>query len=390
MNPRGGMADEPSMEEIGHVEGKGATAPHDHSRVEKIDEAYFAYGDHADVYKGRLDGKKIVVIKQLRGVNSNKIGIRDDLRSRLQIEFSTNWQRLNHPNVCRVHLIVNDFGFLPALVLDYFPKGSLIKHIVKNTPPDEQRLRWVLEIAEGLAHLHSFEVYHGDLRCANVFLNGSNQAVIADYAIAQYFSNSDFTSAKSTGTVRWTGPEVISIPPDPNSSKEKLDIFAFGMTMLEIFSGEAPYNGKSDTGAIFAIAKGEPPKLPERMSNDDDLKMLFEACTCKNPGERPFANEISSFFSPYLSLCRPKAFFKESSSIWVLGFSKFVHDLPCSHDYMPPLKWDQPSAFNSLPARSAMAQAGYLFGSAKTLVSSATLDCYDNFPPAQLERYLHL
>jgi hypothetical protein len=72
------------------------------------------------------------------------------------------------------------------------------------------------------------------LRQANVFLDDSLKAVLADYGIAHYFNNSDFTSAKSTGTVRWTGPEVISLPPDPNPKLDKLDIFALGMTILEV------------------------------------------------------------------------------------------------------------------------------------------------------------
>jgi serine/threonine protein kinase len=69
---------------------------------------------------------------------------------------------------------------------------------------------------------------------ANVFLGDRNQAVIADYGIAHHFNSSDFTSAKSTGTVRWTGPEVISLPPHPSPMPDKLDIFALGMTMLEV------------------------------------------------------------------------------------------------------------------------------------------------------------
>lgn len=60
------------------------------------------------------------------------------------------------------------------------------------------------------------------------------RAVIADYGIADFFVHSDFTSAKSTATVRWTAPEVIAIPPDPNIRMDKVDVFALGMTMLEV------------------------------------------------------------------------------------------------------------------------------------------------------------
>ncbi|KAJ3566500.1 hypothetical protein NP233_g6967 [Leucocoprinus birnbaumii] len=292
------MTDEPSS--AGNVAGKGVKA-HENQRVTKTEVGYFGYGDHADVYRGKLDGKK-AAIKQLRGVNTNKIEIRDALRAGLRTQYDTEWRHLKHPNVCPIYLVVDDFGFLPALILEYYPKGSLIKYIENHPTSDEQRLRWVLDVAEGLAYLHSMNVHHGDLRCANIFVNNYLQAVVADYGIAQYFSTSDFTSAKSTGTVRWTGPEVISLPPDPNATPEMLDIFAFGMTMLEALSGKAPYDGKSDTGAIFAIAKSEPPKLPDSIESNEELKNLFTDCTRQKPTERPTAKQVVDRLRPIRGL----------------------------------------------------------------------------------------
>jgi len=204
----------------------------------------------------------------------------------LQEQLGT-WKALDHLNVCKVYKVAEGFGFLPALVMDYFPRGNIVKYIQKYDPPAQQRIYWASEVADGLAHLHSFAVYHGDLRGANIFLDDNNRAVVADYAIAHYFNNSDFTSAKSTGTIRWTAPEVIALPPDPDLQPEKIDIFAFGMTMLEIFSGQPPYSDKSDTAAIFALAKNETPKLPESIVNNTELKDLFSACTHRTPEVRP-------------------------------------------------------------------------------------------------------
>ncbi|KXN88698.1 Serine/threonine-protein kinase STE20 [Leucoagaricus sp. SymC.cos] len=195
---------------------EGATKDGGISGLKKLDEPCFAYEDHADVYKGILDGKP-VAIKQLRGVNSTKTDARDNLRVVLRRQFSKSWRHFNHPNVCRVYMVVEDYGFLPALVLDYYPRGSPIKYIEKNDPP---------------------------------FL--------------RYFS-----STKST------------------LKYDKLDVFAFGMMILEIFSGQPPYADKPDTGAIFAIAKSEPPTLPKSMSDDPELKKLFDDCTRKIPDDRP-------------------------------------------------------------------------------------------------------
>ncbi|KAF9444318.1 kinase-like protein [Macrolepiota fuliginosa MF-IS2] len=278
---------QPHLSHEGNVSDTGITDPVPDEEVRKADEPYFAYGDHSDVYKGYYR-QTTVVIKQFRGVNSNKPEIRAELSQHLQRQLIT-WKRFTHPNVCKVYKVAEGFGFLPALVTDYFPKGNIINHIRKHNPSVEQRIRWASQIADGLAYLHSFGVHHGDLRGANVFLDDHNRAVIADYAIAHYFNNSDFTSAKSTGTVRWTAPEVIALPPDPNLQPEKIDIFAFGMTMLEIFSGLPPYSDKSDTAAIFALARNEAPKLPESITHNAELKDLFSACTNRAPEARPSA-----------------------------------------------------------------------------------------------------
>ncbi|KXN87835.1 Serine/threonine-protein kinase STE20 [Leucoagaricus sp. SymC.cos] len=149
------------------------------------------------------------------------------------------------------------------------------------------------DIAAGLAYLHSKHVYHGDLRGANVFLDNDDNAVVTDYGIAHYFNHSDFTLAKSIGTVRWTGPEVVSLAPDPSPKYDKLDVFALGMTILEVFSGQPPYQDKSDIRATFAIAKSEPPKLPESMSNNPELKKLFDDCTRKIPDNRPSTSDAA-------------------------------------------------------------------------------------------------
>jgi len=202
--------------------------------------------------------------------------------------------------VCKVYAIAEEFGFLPALVMDYYSKGNIVKHVQKHSPSTVQRMRWVLDIANGLAYLHSFAVYHGDLRGGNVFLDSDNRAVIADYGIASYFNSSDFTSAKSTNTVRWSAPEMIALPPTPNPQPEKIDIFALGMTMLEIFSGQPPYSDKSDTSAIFAVAKHESPKLPESITTNPGLKDLFDTCTQRAPEDRPSAQQAAEILQTLL------------------------------------------------------------------------------------------
>lgn len=268
------------------------SAPQDiGNQVEKLDDSYFAYGDHSDAYRGKYLGHP-VVIKALRGVNSNKTDVRDELHQSLREHISL-WVTLDHPNVCKIFGLASGFGFLPALILAYHEKGSIIKNIQKRNPPALKRMQWVFEVAEGLAYLHDKGVHHGDLRGANIFLDANDHAVIADYSIAHYFANSDFTSAKSVGNVRWMAPEIVTLPPKPDILPYETDVYSLAMVMVEIFSGQPPYYDKSDTAVIFSIAKYEMPKLPEEITSNTVLHKLFNDCTKRDPFERPKAKGAS-------------------------------------------------------------------------------------------------
>ncbi|KAF9452945.1 kinase-like protein [Macrolepiota fuliginosa MF-IS2] len=149
-----------------------------------------------------------------------------------------------------------------------------------------------MEIASGLAYLHSNAVTHRDLRGANIFLAESREsglrAVITNYDIPQIQVENNLL--KSTERVRWMAPEILASPREAMRRPKEADIFAFGMTMLEIFSGDHPYCDKSDEDVIPAIIRCEIPQLPESMMRDDQaIAKFFTECTLLEPFRRPLA-----------------------------------------------------------------------------------------------------
>ncbi|KXN81335.1 Serine/threonine-protein kinase HT1 [Leucoagaricus sp. SymC.cos] len=268
------------------------TPTHSVSLLEWLDEDPLDGGNHCDIYKRRLNGK-LVVIKHFRGVNPNRADVGDRLKESLKKE-SIRWMRLNHPSVCRVYMIAESFNCLPAVVMDYHPRGSLNNHITEHDPPFDQRRQWVLEMAQGLSSLHSSGVCHGSLRSSNVFLDTENRAVLADYGISQYINDSDFTQTRFNDLVRWTGPEVISPAPDQVVLQDKLDIYALGMTMLEVFTGKPPFSDIPSHKVPSAISENTRPMLPESIASNAELKDVFDACIRAVPNERPGASEVTA------------------------------------------------------------------------------------------------
>ncbi|KXN83951.1 Mitogen-activated protein kinase kinase kinase dlk-1 [Leucoagaricus sp. SymC.cos] len=130
--------------------------------------------------------------------------------------------------------------------MDYYQCGLLDKFIKEHNPPFHQQLRWVHEIAEGLHELHSAEVYHGSLQCGNVFVDDENRAVIADYGVAQLADNPEFTFTKSADLYCWGGLELVLFTWDSDIQQDKLNIYALGMTILEVhFFHEVPDSSQS-------------------------------------------------------------------------------------------------------------------------------------------------
>ncbi|KAF5371212.1 hypothetical protein D9758_004115 [Tetrapyrgos nigripes] len=253
-------------------------------------------GGFADIYKGR-NNSEVVCVKVLRLFTSSSV------RTQLFKEFSNEaivWKQLDHPNVLPF-LGVNTVLFSPSfcLVSPWMENGNVLNFIDNN--PDHDRLGMLLEIAQGLRYLHNLnpQVIHGDIRGANVMVNSAKTCCLADFGLALVTESQSFatTSSGIHGSVRWMAPEIIE--PSRMIGKEKIpssrDVYAFGCTMLEIFTGKPPYAEiRMEISVITEILKGNRPPRPVQSAAliSDDLWDLIEDCWVDHPEYRPTASRI--------------------------------------------------------------------------------------------------
>lgn len=171
------------------------------------------------------------------------------------VEEAEMLKQLQHPNIVRFYDYWEDTKSKPKkiiLVTELMTSGTLKAYVQRFKKQDKsKRLKviknFAMQILKGLAYLHSRPqpVIHRDLKCDNLFVTGqSGQVKIGDLGLAT-LKKSSF--AKSViGTPEFMAPEMYSEQYD-----ESIDVYAFGMCLLEMATGEYPYQVVPELFIIF-------------------------------------------------------------------------------------------------------------------------------------------
>ncbi|XP_077308222.1 serine/threonine-protein kinase WNK2 [Lithobates pipiens] len=213
---------------------------------------------------------------------------------------------LQHPNIVRFY----DFWEsclkgkkCIVLVTELMTSGTLKTYLKRFKVMKPKVLRsWCRQILKGLHFLHTRTppIIHRDLKCDNIFITGPTGSVkIGDLGLAT-LKRASF--AKSViGTPEFMAPEMYEEHYD-----ESVDVYAFGMCMLEMATSEYPYSECQNAAQIYRkVTSGVKPASFEKVS-DPEIKEIIGECICKNKEER---YEIKDLLS--------HAFFAEDTGVRV-------------------------------------------------------------------------
>ncbi|CAJ1974284.1 unnamed protein product [Sphenostylis stenocarpa] len=266
-------------------------------------ENFIGKGGSSQVYRGCLpDGKELAVkiLKPSEDVLKEFI---------LEIEIITT---LHHKNIISLLGFCFENGkFL--LVYDLLSRGSLEENLHGNKKNSHEfgwseRYKVAVGVAEALDYLHSKDdqpVIHRDVKSSNVLLSEDFEPQLSDFGLAKWASTSSshITCTDVSGTFGYLAPEYFMY----GKVNDKIDVYAFGVVLLELLSGRKPINRDYPKGQESLVMWACPilnsgkvlqlldPGLGDNYDHEEMEKMVLAATLCikRAPRARPQMNIIS-------------------------------------------------------------------------------------------------
>ncbi|KAK2657311.1 hypothetical protein Ddye_010363 [Dipteronia dyeriana] len=260
------------------------------------------------VYRGTINGD-FAAIKKVNGDVSNEINLLN---------------KINHFNLIILSgVCFNDGSWY--LVYEYAVNGPLSDWIYVNNNEGKflnwaQRIQIALDVATGLNYLHSFAnppQVHKDIKSSNVLLDSEFRAKIANLALARAAQGQEGEFALTrhiVGTKGYMAPEYL----ENGLVSTKLDVYAFGVLMLEILTGKEVAALYSEENMNLSnvlndvLNKGDGPEslrnfVDPSMQDNYPLELtviilrLIDSCLKKDPSSRPATDYIVNSLSRILN-----------------------------------------------------------------------------------------
>ncbi len=159
-------------------------------------------------------------------------------------------RRVTHRNVLRIHDIGEAAGAkyitMPMVV------GTDLSEVLRVAPlPVDRALAIWRQVVEGLEAAHEAQVIHRDLKPQNILIDAGDRVYVSDFGLAKSLEPSG-AALTQTGelhcTPRYVAPEQLSGKP----ADARSDLYALGLILHEMLTGDIPFKGNSPMEIMFA------------------------------------------------------------------------------------------------------------------------------------------
>ncbi|MDO8342108.1 MAG: protein kinase [Cellvibrio sp.] len=192
--------------------------------------------------------------------------------------------KLNHPNIVQIY----DFIEAPdqlALVMELVEGQNLQLHLREHIAPFAQRMRWLTEIAQGLAVAHDAGIIHRDLKAENILINQRKVAKITDLGIAKSQDYNATLTDHVAGSYCSMSPEQAM----GEAIDFKSDLFSFGILAYQLLCGAHPFGDTNNKLQLMQRIISHPPTSPGKHNPNlpAEINDLLGQLLSKDPAKRP-------------------------------------------------------------------------------------------------------
>ncbi|XP_015432915.1 PREDICTED: neither inactivation nor afterpotential protein C [Dufourea novaeangliae] len=165
----------------------------------------------------------------------------------------------------------------------------------------EEHIGYILrEVIKAVVYLHENNVMHRDIRGSNILLTREGEVKLVDFGLSRTIQGEMGKRYTCVGSPCWMAPEVaLSKGSSSDGYGSRADVWAIGITAIELADGKPPFQDMHPTRALFQIVRNPPPNLYRPSNWSQNFNDFIAECLEKNPDNRPFMAEISEH--PFLA-----------------------------------------------------------------------------------------
>ncbi|KAE8737137.1 hypothetical protein FOCC_FOCC017400 [Frankliniella occidentalis] len=231
-------------------------------------------GQFGVVRRGKWRGSIDVAVKMMKEGTMSE----DDF-----IEEAKVMTKLQHQNLVQLYGVCSKHRPI-YIVTEYMRHGSLLNYLRRHESTLGGNVGLLLDmciqVCKGMAYLERHNYIHRDLAARNCLVGSENVVKVADFGLARYVLDDQYTSSGGTKfPIKWAPPEVLNY----TRFSSKSDVWAYGVLMWEVFTcGKMPYGRLKNTEVVDRVQRGIILERPKAC-----FKEVMRKCWCHCPEDRP-------------------------------------------------------------------------------------------------------
>ncbi len=196
--------------------------------------------------------------------------------------------KLNHPNIIALYdYVENEFGYF--LITELVEGQTLDNYIdeITGPMPESKAVKLMLQILDAIAHIHSKNILHRDIKPGNFIITADDNVKVIDFGIAKSIDQNSPTFTKDgskVGTTIFMSPQQVR----GQVLDRRSDIYSLGATLFQMLTGQYPYDRNQSEYDIYNKIVNEDfpdPKL-FYVGVSEKMRTIIKKATQKKPLDR--------------------------------------------------------------------------------------------------------